>query len=83
MLPFPTGNEEVLPVTLNHSSRSTTYELVAALHCDQSPTERFAVELIMEKFDQLPIWGMYSVPQTLVSPHAHLGTVLSPLTDTL
>lgn len=67
MMPFPTGNDELLPVTLNHSSRSTTYELVAALHCNQSSAERYSVELIMEKFDHLPIWGMFSVPQVLVS----------------
>lgn len=66
MLPFPTAKDKLLPATLVKSSRSTTYELVATLHSTNLPAERVAIELIMEKFDQLPIWGMFTVHQVLV-----------------
>lgn len=68
MIPFPTDKDALLPATLVRSSRSTTYELVATLHSIHFASERVAIELIMEKFDQLPVWGMFSVPQTLVRP---------------
>lgn len=72
MFPFPTAKEDLLPATMVRSSRSTTYELVATLQSTQFNSERTAIELIMEKFDQLPIWGMFTVPQLLVRLLSHL-----------
>ena len=66
MIPFPTASEDVLPATLVRTSRSLTYELIATLHSNQFASERVAIELIMERFDRLPIWGMFSVSQRLV-----------------
>jgi hypothetical protein len=70
-MPLP---EETLPATLVHPSRSTTYELVATLHASNIASERFAIEVIMERFDHLPIWGMYEEEQTL--PPASVDHVL-------
>lgn len=67
MVPIPTAKEEVLPATLVRQSRSTTYELVAEIHTRTQTSERVALELIMERFDKLPVWGMFAVPQVLVS----------------
>lgn len=66
MIPFPIASEEVLAATLVHSSRSTTYEVAATLHSTQFASERVALEVIMERFDQLPIWGMFAEAQLLV-----------------
>ncbi|ORY85699.1 hypothetical protein BCR37DRAFT_391461 [Protomyces lactucae-debilis] len=62
-MPLP---EETLPATLIHPSRSTTYELVATLHASGINSERFAIEVIMERFDHLPIWGMFEQTQKLL-----------------
>lgn len=66
MVPFPIAAGDLLPATLVHASRSTTYELVATLHSTQFASERAALEPIVEKFDLLPIWGMFAQSQVLV-----------------
>ena len=50
MVPFPTEDANILPATLVHPSRSTSYELVATLHSTQFASERFAIEGIMSTF---------------------------------
>ncbi|BFZ58855.1 hypothetical protein PYCC9005_005921 [Savitreella phatthalungensis] len=56
-----------LPATLSHPSRSTTYELVATLHSANAPAQRSAIEVILERFDTLPSWGMFRRPLRAVT----------------
>lgn len=77
MIPFPTAAGDLLPATLVHTSRSTTYELVATLHSTQFASERAALEPIIEKFDHLPIWGMFAQSQVLV------GSIITPVRNAM